>query len=152
MGSVLPVESQKELIKLRLKPGCLIHLFCKTTLPPKNKFIVVVHIDYQEDLLLCFYMNSRINGFIKSKPELERCQITLQKSRYKFLDNDSYLDCSEVEDDIEIDDVLNHLLENQDDFKCSLVEEDILEIIQAVNISKNITDFDKKLIINSLGN
>ncbi len=117
MGTSLPEKSQKQLIKLKIKPGSIVHLFCKVTNPPKNKFIVIVHVDFEEDLLLCFFINSSIHPFIQSKPELYRSQLMLKQADYIFLKRDSFIDCSRVEDQIEIDDLIDHIYHNPDDLK-----------------------------------
>lgn len=66
---------------------------CRHTHPPKLKFVVIVckDIDY-----MGFLVNSRINRFIQKKPDLLECQVILNKSGYRFLFHDSYLDCSEI--------------------------------------------------------
>ena len=151
MGLALSKEAQRQLIKSQLKAGCLLHIFCDFTRPPKNKFIVIVHIDFKENLLLCFLVNSEKNSFIESKPELKNSQVELNKNGYSFLTCDSYLNCSEVIDDIDIDEVVDHLMKKPKDNKCILLDNEILEIIQIVKCSTTITDYDKKIIINSLG-
>jgi hypothetical protein len=151
VGWGLPEQAQRELIKLKLKPGCLIHLFCDFTSPPKNKFVVLVHVDYEEDLLLCFIVNSEISSFIRNNPVLSRSQVDLKQTDYKFFIQDSHLDCSSVIDDFKIDAVIDHLIQMPNDYKCVLTENDIFEIIQVVNSSETISDYDKNLIINSLG-
>ncbi|MGV8026236.1 MAG: hypothetical protein AB2L18_06755 [Anaerolineaceae bacterium] len=152
MGSSLPEQAQRALIKSKLKAGCLIHYFCDFTKPPKNKFIVIVHVDFRENLLLCFIVNSEINAFLQSKPELKNRQVELEQSKYKFLNHDSYINCSEVIDEIDIDNVIDHLVQEPGDYKCMLIDTEMQEIIQVVNGSTTITDNDQKLIINSLGN
>lgn len=150
MGATLSENAQRALIKARIKAGCIFHIFCDFITPPHNKFVIVVHIDYDEDLLLVFLVNSRIHPFIENNPTLKACQVSLKQITYPFLDHDSHADCSKVFDDIGIEEVVTHILNNRGDIKGDLSEDTVQEIIQAVAIATTITEDDKGLIINSL--
>ncbi len=77
MGNSLSIASQRALIRAKLKPGSIIHIFCDFTKPPKDKFCVIVHTDYEEGLLLFFLVNSEIAKFIQNEKRLLICQIIL---------------------------------------------------------------------------
>jgi len=113
--------------------------------------VIVVHVDYDVGLMLVFLINSRIHPLIENNPTLKACQISLKKSKYPFLDHDSYLNCCEVFDSLDIDTAIDHLLRYPKDFKGQLLEEESLEVIQAVNTARTISEYDKSLIIESLG-
>jgi len=60
-GRSLSLEDQRKLIKTTIKAGLIIHIFCNIIKNPKNKFIVIIHVDFEEDLLLVFIINSKIS-------------------------------------------------------------------------------------------
>jgi len=151
VGQALPEKAQRALLKAKIKPGCILHTFCDFIADPKSKFVVVVHIDYDEDLMLVFIVNSRVHPLIERDPMLKACQVKLEKATYTFFDHDSYLNCAEVYDPPEIDKIIDHLLVYPQDIRGSLIEKDLLEVIQAVNSATTITEYDKNLIIKSLG-
>jgi len=39
-------------------------------------------------------INSRISDFIRHRPDLLRCQVSMTKRDHDFMDHDSYVDCS----------------------------------------------------------
>jgi hypothetical protein len=66
---------------------------CRHTHPPKDKFIVIVCIDFE---CMGFLINSEINRFTANKPDLLQCQVLVKKEEYHFLFRDSYLDCARL--------------------------------------------------------
>jgi hypothetical protein len=100
---------------------------------------------------LAFLINSQVHPFLQKDPILVDCQVVLKQAEYSFLNHDSYLNCAKVFDDLEIDNVVDHLLENPRDFKGELRNEDVFEVIQAVKLAHTLSDYDKDIIIRSLG-
>jgi hypothetical protein len=139
------------LLKAKIKPGCIVHLPCDFIDNPHNKFMVLLYIEWDSELFLVFLINSRIHPLIERDPNLKACQIKVKKLKYTFLDHDSFIDCSRVFDDVDVPKALQHLLDFPNDLKCILDDKERIEIIQAVNSADSITDFDKELIIASLG-
>ena len=110
-----------------------------------------MHTDYEEELFLCFLVNSEIANFIKKNPDLYCCQLPLQQSEYLFFPKDqSYLNCAEIIDKLPVNNVIDHLIKVPNDHKGNLVEKDIQQIISIVQIAKTISSEDKNLIIASL--
>ena len=70
---------------------------------------------------------------------------------YGFLNNDSYLDCSRVQADVGYEEVAIHLASKPEDHKGILAEKEIVEILEVVNNARTISDYDKNLILPSLG-
>lgn len=101
--------------------------------------------------MLVFLINSRIPPFIQNNPALRACQVPILQAFYPFLEHDSYLNCTKVFDEIDIDQALDHLVNDQDSYKGDLLKGEILEILQAINLAPTITDCDKELIMASLG-
>ncbi|MBE3115896.1 hypothetical protein IMZ68_01705 [Candidatus Bathyarchaeota archaeon] len=153
MGNSLSSSSKKALIRAKLKPGNIIHIFCDFINNPKNKFCVIVHADFQEDYILFFFVNSEISPFIQKNEAMNRCQLDLKQEDYPFFSKPvSYLNCAELHDELDVEFVIDHLLRTPEDYKGMLLEKEIEEIIQIVNDTKTIGDHDKNLIFNSLGN
>ena len=74
-------DAQRELIKAKISAGCILYLHCDFITNPAYKFLVVVAIDYDYEILLAFLINSRIHPFIMGKPDLlppTRSEITLR--------------------------------------------------------------------------
>ena len=145
-------NSQRELIKAKIRPGCVLHLYCDFIHNPAEKFIVVVAIDYDYDILLVFLVNSRIPPFIYNDEDLRACQVEFpwNPEEYSFLEYDSYINCSEVFDNLEIDDVISHIRDHPSDYKCKLNDAELQRILEAVRIAPTIPDYDKELIFEAL--
>ncbi|HCS40560.1 MAG TPA: hypothetical protein DIW44_13375 [Anaerolineaceae bacterium] len=153
MGNSLSIASQRALIRAKLKPGSIIHIFCDFTKPPKDKFCVIVHTDYEEGLLLFFLVNSEIAKFIQNEKRLLICQLPLTRKNYPFFRKEtSYLNCAEIRDDLDVEKVITHLINVPQDYKGILLDKDIIEVIQMVNSADTIGRYEKDLIINSLDN
>lgn len=153
MGNSLSSSSKKALIRAKIKPGSIIHIFCDFIRDPKNKFCVIVHADFEEDYLLFFLVNSEIPPFIQKNEAMNRCQLVLKQEDYSFFSKTvSHLNCAELHDDLDVEFVIDHLLSIPEDYKGMLLDKEIEEIIQIVNETKTIGDYDKNLIFNSLGN
>lgn len=149
-GRSLSEQAQRALIKAKIKPGCILRMFCDFISNPKMKFFVVVHVDLSDMLLLIFIINSKIPHFIENNPELKSGQISLKSSVYTFLEHDSVLNCVELLDGLEMDALVDHLLLTPSDYKGELSRDDVLAVISAVGDTRTISDYDKGLIINSL--
>lgn len=150
LGRSLSEEAQRTLIKAIIRPGCILHTFCDFIENPKNKFFVVAHVNFEDELVLIFIINSRIPRFIENNPELRVGQLCLKSSTYSFLEHDSFLNCVELRDGLDIDSLVDHLLKTPADHKGHLTDDDILETIKAVGNARTISEYDKALIVKSL--
>ena len=63
---------------------------CVHTIPPKNKWVVIVCID---DDCMGFFINKTINSYVLKRPVLLASQVAIKKADYGFLRQDSYIDC-----------------------------------------------------------
>jgi len=125
-------------------------MFCDFISNPKIKYFVIVHVDLSDELLLLFIINSKIPNFIKTNPELKAGQLLIKSSVYNFLEHDSFINCNEVQDGLDLDSLVDHLLTTPSDYKGDLTDDDVKSIISAVGNTRTIGDTDKGLIINSL--
>ncbi len=67
---------------------------CRHAKPhPKNKYVVVVCITSH---CLGFFINSRVNPFIRNHPHLSSCEVLIETKHHSFLHHDSYIDCREA--------------------------------------------------------
>lgn len=149
-SSSLSSDAQRRLIQAKIGPGSILHLPCEFI--QKNKFVIVAAVDYEYDLLLLFFINSRIRQFITSRPQLLGCQVELINSvgEYSFLHHDSYIDCSKLVDNLDIDYVVDYILSNKKEYKGDVRNKEVQKIIKAVNTAPTISDDDKELIIDAL--
>jgi len=78
-----------------MRIGEVFRLYCQTTTPPKNKYLILVAMQSYPVFL---FINSDVSNFIKSR-KLEHTQIRMLKENHGFLDHDSwvctYLPCGE---------------------------------------------------------
>lgn len=94
LGSGFPDDFRLAQIRRRLKPGVVIKLFRKMDDGRLHeKRFVVLHVDAHT--IMCV-INSEISQFIRARPALLRCQVTMQGSQHDFMDHDSHIDCSRV--------------------------------------------------------
>ena len=150
-GISLPEDAKRTLIKAKICAGSIFYLPCNFITPPHSKYVVIAHIDFEEDLILVFLINSEIHALIEKDPALKASQVDILKKDYPFLDHDSHLDCIKVFDDYSVDEIVDDLLHDYKAIKGLLSDEYILKILEAVNCAVDITNYDKALIMASLG-
>lgn len=93
IGEKLSPDDRRRYIQACIVPGRLLHLFCAFTNPPKHKFVVVAAVDPE---LILFVINSKIDEWLKARPDLRDRQVTIQQRDHSFLERDSYLNCTEA--------------------------------------------------------
>ena len=106
LGDSFPESSRRTFLEEQFGPGSILYLFCDFTHPPKEKYLAVVSVTP----LLVFVVNSSVNQYIKARPHLEVCQVTLANADYAFLSQDSFLNCSQVIDSLRVEDAMNQLM------------------------------------------
>lgn len=82
----------------RLAVGSVLFEFVTATIPPKNKYYIVVGISENEVALGTVYINSEINPNIFNTPQLRGYHIPISAEEYPFLKYDSFIDCSHIEE------------------------------------------------------
>jgi hypothetical protein len=93
-GSGFPDDFRLAQIRRRLKPGVVIKLFRRMDDGRLHeKRFVVPHLDAHTTTCV---INSEISQFIRTRPALLRCQVTMRVAQHDFMDHDSYIDCSRV--------------------------------------------------------
>jgi len=65
----------------------------RTKPKPKDKFVAIACRDSRPR---GFFINTDIHPYIQNRPHLSSCQVVIKASYYRFLDYDSYIDCSQL--------------------------------------------------------
>lgn len=145
-GDSFPPEEKEAYFQRHLKPGQVIYLNCAFTNPPKPKYLVLACI---EPKLLCFLINTEIHSYIKKRPDLLQCQISISQAAHSFLDYDSFIDCKDVIE-LSLDDVKMQILSDIGRIKKEISAEVKSTIIRTISVSSTITPRLKKWILDSL--
>lgn len=147
LGNFFPDDFKSEYSDRNIKPGQVLYLFCDFTIPPKEKYLVVA---CSETKLLLFVINSNIHPFIANNPDLSRCQVRLSASDYDFLEHDSYVNCAEVIDHFNENDINDQIINDVSRVRGELNETTKKDITRAVRSAKTISGIHKREIINSI--
>lgn len=147
LGDFFPQADKEDYLNRRLKPGQVVYLFSRFTNPAKEKYLVIA---YYGPRPLLFTINSRIHPFIARRPELNKCQVKVRAADYDFLDHDSYIDCSQVIDVFDEDEIRQQLLGELSRIKGQLTQMTRREIIRVVQSARTISAHHKRLIIEAL--
>ena len=118
--------------RYKIKPGAIFHAHCHFIDPPKPKYFVIAHVDPDDDLILMFLINKRDRQDILNNPEDNNCQVIVHEKDYEFLYVDSYLDCSEVIDEMEYSDLAKHIEMNPGDYWEELTPKDKKDMLRKV--------------------
>lgn len=147
-GDKLPDALRKAAIDRILSAGSVVKVTANFTNPPKLKRFVIL---CEQPEVLAFVINSEIGPFIKNRPHLLRCQVTITKAEYDFLDHDSYINCGEVITEKNIGDIRDKLDADIDaEFHGRLNQDTIDQIIAATKYAAAIIPAHKKAIIDAL--
>ncbi|CAI2407274.1 hypothetical protein [Serratia liquefaciens] len=134
LGSLLSAGQAEQLTSTLLRAGAVIYMHCNFTTPPKNKYLVVVCCEPE---LLVLVINSEVNGFVQSRPELLDCQVDVPKADHDFLDHDSVVDCVETQTAFNLTEVRDALFTNSRSvYRGRLANYVIREVIDAVDRSE----------------
>lgn len=147
LGDSFPPAERRESFKRQFSPGRIVRLHCSFTVPPKDKFLLLVCINPKP---LFFVINSGINSFIQIKKQLLDAQIQIKGSDYNCLSHDSYLDCSKVIGCIDIEEIEEQIVQNPSRLKETINDETVSKILTVVTASRLIELKYKKSILESL--
>ena len=139
------MPSEEQVIEA-CKPGQILHLYCGFTNPPKDKFLVVV----QTEPLWLLIINSVIHSFVQKNQTLLNCQVKIDCAAHTFLEYDSYIDCSKIIDEIEIDRVHQILTYHFHNSKGKISDAVKTRIIEAVTNNPLLSSNEKEIICNNL--
>ena len=141
-------QSKISELKSKIRAGSIVYLYCDFITNPKPKYVVIAYVDFDNDDSLVFIVNSEIRPLIEHDKRLKESQIKLTKeSIYTFLDHDSYVNCVEVFDCLDLHYAIRNL-----EYKGELRREEVNQIISCVENSQTIAKSDKELIIKAMRN
>jgi len=86
-------QAVRESMDRQLVPGCVIYLELRFDKGPRSKYLVLAA---SSDSELFFIVNTAVNQFVQSQPELSKCQVVIDAAGHPFLDHDSTIACHEV--------------------------------------------------------
>ena len=147
LGNNFPESRRREWAQNQLTPGRVLYLFCEFTTPPKEKYLAIV---CRKPRPLLFLVNSLVSSLVEKNSDLRKCQVSLSARDYDFLRHDSFLNCSEVIDSLQVDEIVDQLVADATRIKGSLNEITIQEITQVVGDARTIIPIHKKLIERAL--
>lgn len=147
LGNFFPQDEREDYVNRHLNPGQVVYLFSRFTNPHKEKYFVIAYYGRRP---LLFAINSRIHPYIANRSDLSRCQVRLGAADYDFLNHDSYINCSEVIDFFDEDEIKQQILGELSRIKGELTQTAKREIVQAVKRARMISKWHKELIIQAL--
>lgn len=96
LGSAFPKGLAEASIRRQLQPGVVVKF---TAVMDDGKLhekrFLVLSVDARTVTLV---MNSEVSAFIKARPEMMKCQVSMDAASHGFMDYDSHIDCSRARD------------------------------------------------------
>lgn len=112
-----------------------------------NKYKFMVYI-CDNDCPIFFVINSEIPQFIRMNHILYKSQVEILASNYpRFLEYDSYIDCSQIHTNIPNNDLDSQIRKNPGSIRGDLITEDKMKILENVSNSELIEPYRKSQII-----
>lgn len=116
ISDFLPDDSElnKKTTYSKLEKGTVLRMFVDDTDPPKIKRFIVLGLHENKLALGTLFINSEVNKNINYSTELQSLQYELKSQDNTFLNHDSFIDCSTIQQR-ENQDILNKV--NDDNSK-----------------------------------
>jgi len=146
LGDAFSPDERRKSVFRRLKLGAVVRLVVAFPEGPRTKFLVVVHVDEQCCTLI---VNSRVNPFISSHPELNVCQVRVDVARHPFLRHDSHIACHDVLR-LPTAAVVRDLVADERLFVGTIHREIVVEIVAAIKRAPTLTPADQAAFAGSL--
>ena len=147
LGDKFPPEEKQRYISDRLVPGTIIHCHCSFTSPAKHKFVVLVCCD---PCCIVFLINSELSNWLQARADLRDCQVVIQKKDHEFLDRDSYLDCTNAERRLSLEDLVLAVMKDLENLKGNISAREREAINYAVKVCRTLSPKEKELILGAL--
>jgi hypothetical protein len=142
-----PDAVKKQKLYEQLIPGTVLYLFCKFKPKAKDKYLFLTCTNPAPAF---FVINSEINQFQQKQPDLLRCHVLLEKSKYSFLRQDSHLNCNDIINSFNIHDIETQVLKDMGRIKGALLPETVQQVIHCVENAKTLSSHDKNKIFGGL--
>ena len=109
--------------------GDIYHRYFSTTIPPKNKFFVIVGED-NDCYLGYFFINSNINSYVARNEEMCNMQLPVKPTDYPFLTHVSFIDGHALSI-LRKSDLIDELSDGKAQYKGRLSDDDIAMLLDA---------------------
>lgn len=149
LGNLFPDDARLAHAKRQLSPGRVLFVWCDFTNPPKQKYVVLACPDLLPRPLL-LVINSRISEFVRRRPHLLQCQVAIRAADYDWLRHDSYIDCSQAIDRVELGTITDQVAADVTCVKGVLSAFTCTDIVAAVQVAKTISRAHKMAIVEAL--
>ena len=146
-GDALSPENKLRYIRERLVPGAIFHCDCEFTNPPKPKFIVVGRA---QPPTIVFLINSDISTWHQARPHLRDCQVGIRKGDHDFLVHDSFLDCTQAERRVSLEQLEQAMLKDVTSFKGWLTAREREAVLYAVGVCRTLSTQEKGWLAEAL--
>jgi hypothetical protein len=143
LGNSFPQDSKQFFCKQNLKLGAVFRLRVPHTRPPKTKRFIVIGINAAINSVGFLFVNSEINPNIFRSSKLKRLHKLLTKKERSYLDSDSYVDCSFIQE-WSLNILKNKFLADMNIYLGQVSDKDMLEIKRLVKSAKTIKKSLKK--------
>ncbi|MGQ1935595.1 hypothetical protein ACQ1R0_05785 [Ornithobacterium rhinotracheale] len=123
---------------MALKEGAIVHIFAENTVPPKNKFIIILGEFSAKVMYAYVFINSKINTNVHKTPLQQSMQYKILKKDYDFLKYDSYIDLFTIRDvdKKKVDWVVKN---RPSSYKCNLKAEHLNECRRLIHVNRIIS-------------
>ncbi|WMT13370.1 hypothetical protein [Serratia fonticola] len=148
LGDSFPQEFTKAFAQQKgLAVGDVIYLLCPFTTPEKLKFLLVACCDP----LLVLVINSEINEFHATRPQLSACHVELPQVDHDFLDWDSFVNCVEAHAAFDINNIKQLILDDYHHIvKGRVADYCLRNVYRAVDGSPTMKRVQKRTILAAL--
>ncbi len=107
LSQSLTGQALVDYVDRHLAPGTIVLLFCSTTTPPKEKYLLLVSVQPE---VLAFIINSNLTNFQQRTRAINVQQIEVSPQEITCLTHNSWINCSEVLREFSLTDIRNALL------------------------------------------
>lgn len=132
-------------VRSLFKAGIVVRLFCTFTDPPKYKLPLIASAT--RDPPLCFVINTQPTPYAMRTPRLREQQKPIKKESNRFLDHDSYIDCSTAYENFTLDEIEKALVNDTTLILGSICPETVAAVLESIADSQTLSPIQ----INQIG-
>lgn len=143
LGSLFPKSVKQDFSNRAIRSGSVFKIHTTNTTPPKIKRIVVLAISGDKACIGYLFVNSKINPNVFPTARLRSLHFLLKSSACEYLDHDSYLDCSNIQD-ISMDDLTKIMLKDPSHHIGQLSESDLENAKSIVRNAPTVSEKQKE--------
>ena len=143
LGNSFSLKHRESFCKQRLKAGGVFRLYTSSTTPAKVKRFVVIGSKKKINSVGLLFINSDITKNAFKNRNLKRLHLLLESKKRIYLDHDSYLDCSRL-NERSYEELLNKCIADINIYLGSFSNTDIAEAQKLVESAKTISPILKR--------